>query len=199
MWVARGGVVLSSPRHAPRKSSGKSEGEICWLPSHCLCRLAFDALGYNASQAAPPRSLPRLRIGCAGETQRMTPGRWHVRAPIDCNFVWTFWARIRRRQSCADRREMDGVGMNTHLAYPQVVGSIIQELTGGRPYVFTIMPYEKSAATELYTRFKRIIEKEFGLACLPADDVRGSGHDLLEKIHLLVERAEVVVAGISEG
>ncbi len=84
----------------------------------------------------------------------------------------------------------------THASNPQAIGQIVQELTGGKPYVFTIMSYRKGF--DSYERRKRIIEEEFGLACLRADDVRVSGHDLLAKIHLLIERAELVVAEISK-
>lgn len=83
----------------------------------------------------------------------------------------------------------------THFNHSQLLDHIVQDLTGGRPFVFTVMPYRKHYA--IYDRFKAIVEKEFGLTCLRADDVKLSGHDLLSKIHELIERAALVIAEIS--
>jgi hypothetical protein len=75
------------------------------------------------------------------------------------------------------------------------IGRIIQEITGGRPYVFVIMPYEEKGL--LFKHIKSIIDPEFRLACIRADDVHATGHDLLAKINLLIERSELVIADIS--
>jgi hypothetical protein len=73
---------------------------------------------------------------------------------------------------------------------------MVHTLTGGRPYLFVIMAY--NARWDLYERIKKIAEKEFNVACIRADEVKSSGYDLLAKIHLLISRAEIVIAEISE-
>ena len=77
----------------------------------------------------------------------------------------------------------------------EAIGQLITDKTSGRPYVFVIMSYRKR-----YDLFKQVqaIAGEFGLACIRADDIEGSGQDLLGKVHLLIERAEIVVAEISD-
>ena len=77
---------------------------------------------------------------------------------------------------------------------------MIQKLTGGRPYMFMIVSYkpEKQKLYEtVYNTVCRISEKH-NIGCIRADQLPGSGHDLLAKIHHLINRAEVVVAEISE-
>jgi hypothetical protein len=76
-----------------------------------------------------------------------------------------------------------------------IVDNILQELTGGKPFIFVIMPFNER--WHIYEEVKKIIENEFGLSCIRADDVSASGYDLLEKIHFLIERAELIVAEIS--
>lgn len=77
------------------------------------------------------------------------------------------------------------------------VAQVVQQLTGGRGFAFAIMPYVHAPTTMLFERYGRILDSDFGLACLRADDVKLSGHDLLNKIHYLIERADVVIADIS--
>jgi hypothetical protein len=76
-----------------------------------------------------------------------------------------------------------------------VFDNMLQELTEGRPFVFVIMPFK--AKWLIYEEINEIIENKIGLSCIRADDVNASGYDLLEKIHLLIERASLVVAEIS--
>jgi hypothetical protein len=76
------------------------------------------------------------------------------------------------------------------------LGTVLQELTNGRPFVFVIMAYDSRFG--LFEKIQQIVHDEVGLACIRADDVKGSGHDLLAKIHLLIERAELVIAEISK-
>ena len=76
------------------------------------------------------------------------------------------------------------------------IRDLIHELTGGRPYVFVIMSFQ--SRWDLFTRIREIAEKEFGIACIRADEIKSSGHDLLSKIHELISRAEGVIAEISE-
>ncbi len=75
------------------------------------------------------------------------------------------------------------------------VGHIIQDLTEGRPFVFVIMAYNE--LWDFYKGLKATVEAETGLKCIRADDARSSGHDLLQKIHLLIDRADLVIAEIS--
>lgn len=75
------------------------------------------------------------------------------------------------------------------------VGHLVQDLTEGRPFVFVIMSYNQGWS--LYEQVQSIVEHQTDLKCLRADDVLASGHDLLEKIHLLIDRAELVIAEIS--
>ncbi len=58
-----------------------------------------------------------------------------------------------------------------------------------------IMPYGEKY--ELFLQVKKAVEETLGLACLRADHAKASGHDLLSKIHLLLERADLVIAEIS--
>jgi hypothetical protein len=75
------------------------------------------------------------------------------------------------------------------------IGQIINGLTQGRPFVFMIMPYGERY--ELFLHVRKAVEETLGIACLRADHARASGHDLLSKIHLLLERADLVIADIS--
>ena len=79
--------------------------------------------------------------------------------------------------------------------YHHPISHIIQELTQGKPYVFVIMAFRQR--WRLYKQIQSVVESE-GLACIRADDIPAAGHDLLDKIHLLIERSELLVAEISE-
>ncbi len=72
---------------------------------------------------------------------------------------------------------------------------LLQDKTGGRPYAFVIMKYDTK--WPLFERMKAITDRQFNLICIRADDLKSSGYDLLEKVHLLISRAEVVIAEIS--
>jgi hypothetical protein len=48
-----------------------------------------------------------------------------------------------------------------------------------------------------YSLIHDIIQDSVGLACVRADDIPGAGHDLLAKIHSSIDRAELVIAEIS--
>lgn len=76
------------------------------------------------------------------------------------------------------------------------LGNALHELTGGKPFVFVIMAFKKGFP--LYQRMAAIVRDEVDLACIRADHVGDSGHDLLAKIHMLIDRAELVIADISE-
>ena len=76
------------------------------------------------------------------------------------------------------------------------IRDLVQALTGGRPYIFVIMAYDDR--WDLYERIKRLAEEHFGVTCVRADEIKSSGYDLLEKIHLLIKRSEFVIAEISK-
>lgn len=76
------------------------------------------------------------------------------------------------------------------------IRDMVQALTKGKPFVFVIMSYHRDFA--IFEKIKRIVESEEPLVCIRADDVGCSGHDLREKIHHLISRAEVVIAEVSE-
>ena len=75
------------------------------------------------------------------------------------------------------------------------VSQILADVTEGRAFAFVIMSYRKGFA--VYRAMQQFIEQEIGLKCLRADDVKASGHDLLAKIHYLVDKAELVVADVT--
>jgi len=75
------------------------------------------------------------------------------------------------------------------------LGHIVEELTQGKPYVFVVMPYK--SGWDFFVHVREVVRQAVGLAAIRADDVHGAGHDLLAKIHLLIERAELVIAEIS--
>jgi hypothetical protein len=77
------------------------------------------------------------------------------------------------------------------------VYDVVHTLTKGRPYIFVIMSFN-AQQKELYKSVARIAENQFNLACIRADHVPSSGLDLLAKIHMLISRAEIIVAEISE-
>lgn len=76
------------------------------------------------------------------------------------------------------------------------IREMVQVLTEGHPFVFVIMSY--NFRFEVFEKIKRVVETEENLVCLRADDVKSAGHDLLDKIHFLITRAEVVIAEISD-
>lgn len=72
----------------------------------------------------------------------------------------------------------------------------LHQLTGGKPYAFVIMGYHSNHS--FYREMKRIIEVQCGIRCILASEVQSSGHDLLAKIHLMIQRAEVLIADIDD-
>jgi len=76
------------------------------------------------------------------------------------------------------------------------IRDIIQELTGGAAYVFMIRSFD-SRGDEMYRRIRSVVWEQVQLECIDAGAVPGAGHDLLAKVHVLIERAELVIAEIS--
>jgi hypothetical protein len=76
------------------------------------------------------------------------------------------------------------------------VALLIRELTAGKPYVFMLMPF--GSQWPLFERVKAVVHECVGLNCIRADDIPGAGFDLLEKIHVAIEKSELVIAEISE-
>src|SRR5262249_14159051 len=81
---------------------------------------------------------------------------------------------------------------NAHLT----IGEAIASATKGRPYVFLLMPF--GSRTWVFDMLRRIVRTVTGHACIRADDIKTAGFDLLEKIHAAIERADLVVAEISD-
>jgi hypothetical protein len=79
---------------------------------------------------------------------------------------------------------------------PSAVAKLIHETTGGKPYVFVLMPF--GSQWHLFEQVRSAVHDSTKLRCLRADDIPGAGFDLLEKIHIAIERAEVIIAEISE-
>ena len=75
------------------------------------------------------------------------------------------------------------------------VTNFIHELTDGKPYIFMIMPYNEGYA--FFEKIQSVVKNSVGFSCIRADHVHASGHELLSKIHLLIDRAELVIAEIS--
>lgn len=76
------------------------------------------------------------------------------------------------------------------------VAKLVQESTSGKPFIFVLMPF--GSQWHLFEQVKSAVHDSTRLACLRADDIPGAGFDLLEKIHLCIERAEIIIAEISE-
>ncbi len=79
----------------------------------------------------------------------------------------------------------------------------IHEKTRGRAFVLVVMAYKDTKTRQdkrqkIFDMIREVVEQEFNLACLRADQVLSSGHELLSKIHLLIDRAALVVAEISD-
>ncbi|MBD3237410.1 MAG: hypothetical protein GF330_11950, partial [Candidatus Eisenbacteria bacterium] len=47
---------------------------------------------------------------------------------------------------------------------PDVLGATVQTLTGGRPYVFVVMPYDEG--WPFYEHLRGLIDDEVSLACI---------------------------------
>jgi len=77
------------------------------------------------------------------------------------------------------------------------VRDMIQTLTRGRPWVFLIVSYREEMK-DLCDLIAEVTERDFDVACIRADQVPSTGYDLLNKIHQLIDRAELVIAEISE-
>src|SRR5229473_7985630 len=76
------------------------------------------------------------------------------------------------------------------------IPELIQEITGGRPYVFMLMTF--GSDWHLYKQVKSAVQDVIKLTCIRADDIPGAGFDLLEKIHVAIERSELIIAEISD-
>ena len=84
---------------------------------------------------------------------------------------------------------------------PDVPETVLQA-THGRPYVLVVMAYKDAHTqvdthTALFKIIHGIVEQEFGLACLRADQVLRAGHELLVKIHDLIEGAALIIGEVT--
>ncbi len=71
----------------------------------------------------------------------------------------------------------------------------VREITKGLPYVFVIRKF--GTTFTLVSEVIRPTVEEFGMACVDAEEVPGAGQDLLAKVHMLVERADLIIAEVS--
>jgi hypothetical protein len=78
----------------------------------------------------------------------------------------------------------------------QSLGRVILECTGRKPYAFVVMPFD-SANFWLFQLIEKVV-KTFDCACIHAGHIGASGFDLRTKIHGAIERAELVIAEVSE-
>ncbi len=79
----------------------------------------------------------------------------------------------------------------------------IRRLTGGKQFLFVIMAYHRHKAPRknkeaVFRTIRDVARDEFNLSCIRADHVASSGHDLLATIHELIDRAELVIAEITD-
>jgi len=72
----------------------------------------------------------------------------------------------------------------------------ISDLIGSRRYCFVIMPF--GGAGSFYRELADVVERQCGLCCVRADDVPPAEPMLLEKVHQLIDNAELVLADLSE-
>jgi hypothetical protein len=79
---------------------------------------------------------------------------------------------------------------------PDNVRDAIRAVTGGRPFVFVIMAYDRRWT--VFEAIRKVLFDHCGLATVRADDFHAAGHDLLEKIQTAIGEAELVIAEISE-
>lgn len=86
---------------------------------------------------------------------------------------------------------------NTQDSHHELTSAdIFRTMTGGRPFVFVVMSYD-DPKEEIFQAIKKVVEGKYRLACIRADKMHAAGHDLLAKIHLLIERAELIIAEIT--
>ncbi len=72
----------------------------------------------------------------------------------------------------------------------------LTDLIGNRRYCFVIMAFKKDWA--FYTEISKVLEVECGIRCVRADEVPVAGELLLDKVHQLIDNAELVMADLSE-
>src|SRR5206468_2713214 len=76
------------------------------------------------------------------------------------------------------------------------ISRVIEEITRGKRFVFMLMPF--GSQWDLFERVRKVVQDVLGLTCIRADDVPGSGFDLLEKVHAAIDKAELIIAEVSE-
>jgi len=72
----------------------------------------------------------------------------------------------------------------------------LQSVTKGKPFVFVIIPFDTEGP--LFGVIANVVEQTLPhFSCIHAENVSGSGRDLLTKIQHLIARADIVIAEIS--
>ncbi|MCA9055465.1 MAG: hypothetical protein KDA75_16605 [Planctomycetaceae bacterium] len=77
----------------------------------------------------------------------------------------------------------------------ETVGQLIRETTDGRPFIFVIIDYKKKDF--FWQSLRSIVESETNHLCVRALEAGASGHSLLDKIHHMIDRAELIIAEIT--
>lgn len=72
----------------------------------------------------------------------------------------------------------------------------ISDLIGNRRYCFVIMAYGGGGA--FFREMASLLQNQCNLRCIRADDVPYAGELLMDKVHQLIENAELVIADLSE-
>jgi hypothetical protein len=83
----------------------------------------------------------------------------------------------------------------SEMSHRKAIENIFAEKTKGKPYVFVVMSFGEKFA--LFKQIRTIVRDSVGLECFRADDFHASGVDLLSRMHILLERAELVIAEIT--
>ncbi len=72
----------------------------------------------------------------------------------------------------------------------------ISDLIGNRRYCFVIMAYGKDWS--FYSAIATVLQEQCDIRCIRADEVPAAGEILIDKVHQLIENAELVIADLSD-
>ena len=76
------------------------------------------------------------------------------------------------------------------------IEKLINERTLGKPYVFVIMSFGNVYG--IFERIQKVVQDSVGFDCFRADDFQAAGYNLLSRMHLLIERADLIIAEITQ-
>src|SRR5207249_4318930 len=101
------------------------------------------------------------------------------------------------RELPSPRQTFRRTAVDNSTAVDISVEQCVQQLTKGR-FLFVIMAFDPPPSGAIFAHLKRIIAEEYGVLCLRADEIPLPGHDLLGKVHTLIDRADFVLAEVSQ-